>query len=68
MLFSVCEVSLDDWDNDGCFHDLFTCDVSGFRFLSSRSYSKEWVWHLGIKSMLYCFREMKCQRNDTSGI
>ena len=66
--FSVCEVSLDDWANGGCFHDLFTCDVCGFRFLSSRSYSKEWVWYLGIKSMLYCFREMKCQQNDTSGI
>ena len=48
-LVCVCEGSLDDWAHGGYFHDLFTCDVCGFRFLSSRSYSKEWVWYLGIK-------------------
>ena len=47
---------------------LFTCGECGFISLVSWPYSKEWVWNLGTKSMLYCFREMKCQLGGTSGI
>ena len=44
---------------------LFPCGECGFNSLGSWSYSKEWVWNLGTKSMLHCFREMKCQLGDT---
>ena len=47
---------------------LFTCGKSSFNSLGSWSYSKEWVWNLGTKSMLYCIREVKCQQGDTPGI
>ena len=46
---------------------LCTCSDFGFNFLDSWSYSKEWVSHLGAKSMLHCFRKMKCQLGDTPG-
>ena len=39
----------------------------GFNFLGSWSYSKKWVWNLGTKSTLYCFRKVKCQLGDTPG-
>ena len=39
----------------------------GFNFLGSWSYSKEWVWNLGTKSMLHCFRKVKCQLGDIRG-
>ena len=44
---------------------LFTYDKCGFKSLGSWSYSKEWMWNLGTKSMLHCFREVKCQLGDT---
>ena len=47
---------------------LFTCGECGFNSLGSWSCSKEWVWDLGTKSMSHCFREVKCQLGDTSGI
>ena len=40
------------------------CD---FNFLGSWSYSKEWVWNLGTKSILHCFRKVKCQLGDILG-
>ena len=33
---------------------------SGFSSLESWSYSKEWMWNLGTKSMLHFVREVKC--------
>ena len=39
----------------------------GFNFLDSWSYSIEWVWDLGTKSMWHYFRKVKCQLGDTSG-
>ena len=47
---------------------LFTCGERGFNSLGSWSYSKEWVWNLGTKSMLHCFWEVKCQLGDTLAI
>ena len=47
---------------------LFTCDGCGFNSLGSWSYSKKWVWNLGIKSMLHCCKEVKCQLGDIPGI
>ena len=47
---------------------LFPCGECGFNSLESWSCSKEWVWNLGSKSMLHCFREVKCQLCDTSEI
>ena len=38
----------------------FTCGECGFSSVGSWSYSKEWVWKLGTKSMLHCFRKVKC--------
>ena len=46
---------------------LFTCGERGFISLENWSYSKKWVWNSGIKSMLHCFREVKCQQGDTLG-
>ena len=40
---------------------------SGFNFLGSWSYSKEWVWSLGTKSMLHYFEKVKCKLSDTPG-
>ena len=45
-----------------------TCGESGFSYVESWSYSKEWVWRLEKESMLHCFREVKCQQDDTSRI
>ena len=39
----------------------------GFNFLGSWSDSKEWVWNLGTKGMLHCFRKVKFQLGDTPG-
>ena len=47
---------------------LFTCGEYGFNSLGSWSYVKEWVWNLVRKSMLHCFREVKCQQGDPPGI
>ena len=47
---------------------LFTCGKCGFNSLESWSYFKELVWELATKSMLLCFREVKCQQGDTPGI
>ena len=44
---------------------LFTCGECSFKFLGSWTFSKELVWNLGTKSMLHCFREVKCQLGDT---
>ena len=46
----------------------FTCGECGFNCLGSWSYSREWVSNLGTKSLLHCYREMKCQLSDTSGV
>ena len=43
---------------------LFTCCECGYNSLGSWSYSKEWLWNLGTKSMLHFFREVKCQLGD----
>ena len=43
------------------------CRDCGFNFLGNWSYSKEWVWKLGTKIMLHCFRKVKCKLRDTSG-
>ena len=51
-----------------CVDVLFTCGECGLNSLENWSYYKEWVWNLGIKSMLHCFREVKCQQGDTLGI
>ena len=37
----------------------------GFNFLGSWSFSKEWVWNLGTKCMLHCFKKVKCKLGDT---
>ena len=47
---------------------LSTCGECGFDFLGTWSYSKEWVWNLGTKDMLHCFREVKYQLGETPGI
>ena len=47
---------------------LFTCGECGFNSLGSCFYSKEWMWNLGTKSMLHCFREVKCQLGITPGM
>ena len=39
----------------------------GCTSVGSWSFSKEWLWRLGTKGMLHCFREVKCQQDDTSG-
>ena len=39
--------------------------VCGFNFLGSWSFSKEWVWNLGTKCMLHCFKKVKCKLGDT---
>ena len=38
------------------------CD---FNFLGSWFYSKEWVWNLGTKILLHCFRKVKYKLGDT---
>ena len=63
----MCGAPLDDWINGG-YVVLFSCREFGFSSLGSWSYSKEWVWNLGARSMLHCFREVKCQQGDTPGI
>ena len=47
---------------------LFACGECSFNSLECWYYSKEWVWNLGTKSMLLCFREVKFQVGDTSEI
>ena len=47
---------------------LLTCGECGFNSLGRRSHSKEWAWNLGKKSMLHCFKEVKCQLGDTPEI
>ena len=64
----VCGALLDDWALLVYVDVLFTCGECSFNSLGSWSYSKERAWNLQTKSMLHCFREMKCQVNDTSGI
>ena len=64
----VCGALLDDWALLVYVDVLFTLRECSFSSLGSCSYFKEWVWNLGTKSMLHCFREMKCQVSDTSGI
>ena len=44
---------------------LFTCGECGFKSLGSSSYSKEWMFNLGTQSLLQCYREVKCQLDDT---
>ena len=36
-----------------------------FKFCGQLTYSKEWVRKLKTKSMLHCFRRVKCQQGDT---
>ena len=38
---------------------IFMCGGYGFSSVGSWSYSKEWVWILGTKNMLHCFRKVK---------
>ena len=48
---------------------LFMCCECGFNFLGSWSDSiKKWVLNLGAKSLLHCYKEVKCQLGDTPGI
>ena len=47
---------------------LFTCCECDFNSLGSWFYSKELVWNLGTKSMLYCFKEVKRQLGGTPRI
>ena len=63
----MCGALLDDWVNVG-YVVLFTCCEFGFSSLENSSCSKELVWNLGARSMLHCFREVKCQQGDTPGI
>ena len=50
--FSVHGVPSDDWADGGYFDVLLTCGECGFGSLGSWSYSKEWVWNLGTKTVL----------------
>ena len=43
---------------------LFMCLECGLNSLGRWSYSKKYVWNLGTKSMLHCFREVKCQLGE----
>ena len=47
---------------------IFTCCECGFNSLGSWFYSKQWVWNLRTKSMLYCFKVVKRQLGDTPRI
>ena len=64
----VCGALLDDWAVLVYVDVLFTFSECSFNSLGKWSYSREWVWNVGTKSMLHCFTEMKCQVSDTSGI
>ena len=62
----MCGAPLDDWVNGSYYVDVLLKHKCGFSSVGSWSCSKEWVWRLGTKSMLHCFREVKCQQGDTS--
>ena len=47
----VYRVLLEDWAMLVYVDVLFTCDECSFNSLGSWSYSKEWVWILGTKSI-----------------
>ena len=64
----MCESPLDDWSNGGCVDVLFTCGECGFSFLESWFCSDKSVWDLVTKSMLDCFREVRCHKGDAPGI
>ena len=64
----MCVAPLDDWANGGYVDVIYTCGERGFSCLASWFYSKKCVWNLGTKSILYCFREVRCQQDDTPGI
>ena len=61
----MCGAPLDDWANG---YVLFTCGECAFSSLESWYYSEERVRDLVTKSMLNCFREMRCQQGDSPGI
>ena len=42
----------DHWANGDYADVLFMCGECGLSSLGSWSYSKEWVWNLGIESVL----------------
>ena len=64
----MCEAYSDDWVNGGYVDVLFTCAECSFGSLGSWSYFHEWIWNLGTKNMLHCFREVKYQQGNTPGI
>ena len=47
----VCGVLLDDWAMLVYVDVLFTCGECSFNSLGSWSYSKEWIWNLGVQSI-----------------
>ena len=49
---SACGVPSDHWANGDYADVLFMCGECGLCSLGSWSYSKEWVWNLGIESVL----------------
>ena len=59
-----------DWANvnSGYVDVLFRCGESGFSSLENWSCFEARTWDLVIKSMLDCFKEVRCQQGDTPGI
>ena len=69
MRLSVCGAPFDYWVN-GSYVDVLLQRVveCSFSSVGSRSYSKEWVWKSGTKSVLHCSRGVKSQQGGSPGI
>ena len=63
MWLSACGVASDNQDNGDYIDVSLTCCECGSGSMGSWSYSKEWVWNLGTKSV-----KVKLQHDDIPGI